>query len=147
MTDTGTLLTALDRGGYHLTQPRRAMAEMVAGQAGRFSAEELVRQAQRDRRPVGRATVFRSLEIFESLGLVERVHMARGEHAYVACDPARHHHHVVCERCGRSTDVGDIGIGPIASAITERTGFVVDAHRIEFFGLCPDCRAVAAGSD
>ena len=141
MGDPDALTQALDRAGYHSTAPRRAMAEMVAGRTGRFTAEDLLSEARRNRRGVGRATIFRSLEIFESLGLVEQVHLPNGEHAYVAC-ALSHHHHVVCRRCGRSQEVGDLGITPIARELVEqRTGFLVDTHRIEFFGLCPDCRA------
>ena len=83
--------------------------------------------------------MFRSLEIFEAVGLVERVHLPNGEHSYVACEPA-HHHHLICDRCGRSTEIGDLAFEPIAADIEKRTGFLVDSHRIEFFGLCPDCR-------
>jgi len=141
MTDADTLTAALDRAGYHSTAPRRAMAEMVAAREGRFTAEDLLVEARRARRGVGRATIFRSLEIFESLGLVEQVHLPSGEHAYVACERP-HHHHVVCKECGRSQEVGDLGITPIARELVEqRTGYLVDSHRIEFFGLCPDCRA------
>ncbi len=140
MSDSSDLLQALDRAGFHLTEPRRTVAGLIAGRPGRFSAVDLVREARQAHRSVGRATVFRSLEIFERLGLVESVHLPSGEHAYVTCEPA-HHHHLVCERCGRSIDVGDVGIAPIARAIEKRTGFEVDSHRIEFFGLCPDCRA------
>lgn len=143
MSDPDVLTEALDRAGYHLTAPRRAVAEMVAARPGRFSAQDLVVEAGRGRRGVGRATVFRSLEIFEELGLVERVHLRNGEHAYVACEPA-HHHHVVCERCGRSDEVGDLGIKAIARDIERRTGYLIDSHRIELFGLCPACRGGTA---
>ncbi len=141
MSDAAALLDTLDRAGYHMTDPRRRMAEMVAARTGRFTAEDLVREAREERSGIGRATVFRSLEIFEALGLVERVHLARGEHAYVTCEPARHHHHLVCERCGRSTEIRDVEIGPIVRSIEAGTGYVVDSHRIEFFGVCPDCQA------
>ena len=143
MSDSAGLLRALDGAGFHLTAARRAVAEMVAERAGRFSADDLVQEARRTRRGVGRATVFRSLALFEELGLVESMHLPTGEHAYVACEPA-HHHHLVCERCGRSIEVGDMGIAPIARALEEQTGFLVDSHRIEFFGLCPVCRATQA---
>ena len=145
MNDPDTLTQALDRAGYHATAPRRAMAEMVAARTGRFTAEDLLLEARRSRRGVGRATIFRSLEIFETLGLVEQVHLPNGDHAYVAC-AGSHHHHVVCQQCGRSREVGDLGITSIARELVEqRTGFLVDTHRIEFFGLCPDCRAATPG--
>ncbi len=144
MSDPAAILQALHRGGYHVTAPRRAMAQLIAERQGWFSAEDLVRAGQREHRHVGRATVFRSLEIFEALGVVERVHLARGEHAYVVCDAARHHHHVVCTRCGRSMDVGDIDIEPITRSIEARTAFLVESHRIEFSGLCPECQGETA---
>lgn len=146
MSNADTVTEALDRAGYHLTAPRRAVAEMVTGRSGHFTAHDLLTEARRAHRGVGRATVFRSLEIFEALGIVEQVHLPNGEHAYVACERT-HHHHVVCEGCGRSQEVGDLGIAPIARELAEqRTGFRIDSHRIEFFGLCPDCRAAAWAS-
>jgi Fur family ferric uptake transcriptional regulator len=86
--------------------------------------------------------VFRALELFEELGLVERIHLPTGEHAYVVCEIA-HHHHVICDRCGRSSEVGDLGMETIADLVSARTGYSVDAHRVELYGLCPECRRVA----
>src|SRR4029077_16245619 len=92
---------------------------------------------------VGGAPVFRALELFEELGLVERLDLPNGEHAYVVCEPA-HHHHVICQHCGRATDVGDGGMDAVLGDIEARTGYLLDSHRVELFGLCPDCRAVEA---
>jgi len=113
---------------------------MVAERDSHFTAPELVLEAKRRRLGVGRATVFRALEVFEELGLVERLDLPSGEHAYVVCEPA-HHHHVVCQRCGRGTDVEDCGIEDVARQIEAHTGYLVDSHRVELFGLCPECRA------
>ena len=76
--------------------------------------------------------------------LVERVDLPSGEHAYVACEPDAHHHHVVCSVCGRSTEVGELGLGPILGRIESSTGFAIDSHRLEVFGICPDCQAARA---
>ncbi|TMG24073.1 MAG: transcriptional repressor [Chloroflexi bacterium] len=140
MVDTKPWTAALDRAGYSITEPRRAVAEMVAERDSHFTAPELVLEAKRRRLGVGRATVFRALEVFEELGLVERLDLPSGEHAYVVCEPA-HHHHVVCQRCGRGTDVEDCGIEDVARQIEAQTGYLVDSHRVELFGLCPECRA------
>jgi len=137
--DSEALVDALDRGGYHITAPRRLVAGLVADRSGHFTALDLVRQAREQRLAVGRATVFRALEVFEKLDLVERLDLPNGEHAYVACGPA-HHHHVVCRRCGRGVEVDDLGISAVARAIETTTGYLVETHRVELFGLCPDCR-------
>ncbi len=126
-----------------MTAPRRAVAEMLADREEHFTALELVGEAKRRRLEVGRATVFRALEIFEELGLVERIDLPNGTHAYVVCQPS-HHHHVVCTNCGRTAEVGDLGLDAIAEEVRSQTGFVLDSHRIELYGLCADCRERAA---
>jgi Fe2+ or Zn2+ uptake regulation protein len=146
MPDTTPWTTALDEAGYFVTEPRRAVAQMVAERDGHFTANELVGEAKRSRLGVGRATVFRALELFEQLGLVERLDLPNGEHAYVVCQRA-HHHHVICTRCGRSAEVGDLGVQSIAAEVESETGFSLDSHRIELFGLCPTCRQSAAARD
>jgi Fe2+ or Zn2+ uptake regulation protein len=143
MPDTTPWITALDEAGYFVTEPRRVVAQMAAERDGHFTANELVGEAQRARLGVGRATVFRALELFEQLGLVERLDLPNGEHAYVVCQPA-HHHHVICTACGRSAEVGDLGIGSLAAEVESETGFTLDSHRIELYGLCSACRTAGA---
>jgi Fur family ferric uptake transcriptional regulator len=140
MVDASTFLDALDRSDYRLTEPRRAVAQLVADQTGYFSAADLLREARTTRVRVGRATIFRTLDILVDIDRVERIDLPSGEHAYVACDPA-HHHHVICSRCGRSLDIDDAGLRKVVGQIARRTGFRIDDHRLELFGLCPDCQA------
>jgi Fur family transcriptional regulator, ferric uptake regulator len=134
------LVDALEGAGYRRTEPRRALADAIAAQDGHFTAAELVREARRRHPGIGRATIFRALDVFASLRLVERVDLPAGDHAYVACEPA-HHHHAICTACGRSLDVGDQGLGEVLAEIGSRSGFAVTAHRLEVFGVCADCRA------
>lgn len=139
MADPSAIVDALDQAGVRLTEPRRALAELVARREGHFSAADLVADARRRRLGVGRATIFRALELFSEMGVVERLDLPSGEHAYIPCEPA-HHHHVVCSRCGRGVDVEDCGMGAVAREISRRTGYQIDEHRLELYGLCPDCR-------
>jgi Fur family ferric uptake transcriptional regulator len=60
----------------------------------------------------------------------------------VWCDPA-HHHHVVCSGCGRTSEIDDAGLRVFVDEVAARTGFSIDTHRVELFGLCPACRADA----
>jgi len=140
MVDLVPLLAALERSDYRMTEPRRTVAALVADQTGHFAAADLVEAATARDLDVGRATIFRTLDVMLELGLVERLDLPSGEHAYVACEPS-HHHHVVCSACGRSEDIDDGGLRPIVRDIARRTGYRVDAHRLELFGLCPDCQA------
>lgn len=140
MVDAATIVEGLEDAGYRLTAPRRALAQLIASRRGHFTAEDLLGESRRRRLGVTRATVFRSLDVLSELGLVERLDLPTGEHAFVACEPA-HHHHIVCSRCGRSTEVADNGLEAVAAAIERQSGYRVDTHRLELFGLCPACRS------
>ena len=140
MVDATAIVGALDEAGYRLTAPRRALAKLIAGRSGHFTADELLADSRHGRLGLGRATVFRSLDLLADLGAIERLDLPTGEHAFVACEP-RHHHHVVCSSCGRSTPVADAGLEQLAASLGASTGYRVETHRLELFGLCPDCQA------
>jgi Fe2+ or Zn2+ uptake regulation protein len=143
-----TIMTALDAGGYRVTTPRRRIAQLIAEMRGRFTAEQLLSASRRHRYGIGRATVFRSLEVFSALNLVERVDLPSGEHAYLACEPA-HHHHVVCSRCGQAQGVPEGELGELTAALREvsrRTRYQIDSHRLELYGICPSCQAAASSA-
>ena len=135
-------LAALDRAGYRLTGPRRAVAELIAARNGHFTAADLVGDAVVRRLDIGRATIFRTLDVLESVNAIERIDLPSGNHAYIACEPAAHHHHVVCARCGRAADVDDAGLAGVVSRIAAESGYQIDDHRLELFGLCPACQTV-----
>lgn len=142
MVEAAAIVGAFEEAGYRLTAPRRALAGLIAARASHFTAEELLGESRRRRLGVTRATIFRSLDVLADLGVVERLDLPTGDHAFVACEPA-HHHHVVCSSCGRSTEVADHGIEQIAAGIGRETGYRIDSHRLELFGLCPACRTVS----
>jgi Fur family transcriptional regulator, ferric uptake regulator len=145
MGDPTPFVDALDRAGYRLTEPRRSLAGLIADQDGHFTTAELVAAAHARHLAVGRATIFRTLEVFEELGAIERLDLPSGEHAYVGCEPV-HHHHVMCSRCGRTSEIDDAGLRSVMREVTRQTGFRVDGHRLELVGLCPACLAGAAGA-
>jgi Fe2+ or Zn2+ uptake regulation protein len=137
MTDQEDLVQDLDTAGYRLTAPRRRVAGLIAEHEGPFTAAELI-DAARDRRlDIGRATIFRALDLFTTPRVVERVVLPSGGHAYVGCEPLHHHH--VCTTCGRTTKLEDCGMRDVAREVARRSGYRVDTHRLELFGTCPDC--------
>ena len=126
------------------TAPRRAVLQLVTARGdGHFTAADLAADARRQGVRIGRATVFRTLDLFLAGGIIERVDLPDGEHAYVACRPS-HHHHLICTRCGRSTDVDDGDLRAVTGAVERATGYAIEGHRLELYGRCPACQA--AGS-
>jgi Fur family ferric uptake transcriptional regulator len=140
--DASALLGTLDRAGVRVTGPRRRVAALIAAHDGPFTAADLVAEARTDGERLGRATVFRAIDLFSELGLLERVDLPGGDHAYVACRPA-HHHHLICTRCGRTSDVEDLGIADTLRQVADRSGYRIDDHRLELYGTCPICLRAA----
>lgn len=138
MVDAAPLLAAMERAGVRMTEPRRDVAALIADQPGHFAAADLVASARERGLRIGRATVFRTLDLFAGLGLVTRLDLPTGDHAYVACEPV-HHHHVVCTVCGRAEDIADTGLRRVVADVARRTGYRIEEHRLELFGTCPSC--------
>jgi Fur family ferric uptake transcriptional regulator len=140
MTVANPIVDALDQAGYRLTGPRRVVADLIAEHNGHFTASDLEAAARSRRLGISRATLFRALDLLTELHVVERLDLPTGEHAYVPCAPA-HHHHVICSRCGRTTRVEDCGLAGVVAEVARRSGYEIETHRLELFGLCRHCQA------
>jgi Fur family ferric uptake transcriptional regulator len=125
------------------TRPRRLIAERLvelAQSGGDFSMDDLWQDLrQRDPR-LGRATVYRSVEMLVNAGLLDRVEFADGTHRYRVCGGDEHHHHLTCVSCRRVVDV-DVCISPEQFAqLSALTDFSIEGHSITLFGHCSSCR-------
>jgi Fur family transcriptional regulator, ferric uptake regulator len=139
MDDPNAIVQALDAAGYRLTGPRRVVADLITRHDGHFTASELESVANGRGLRLSRATLFRALDLLTELGALERIELPDGDHAYVPCVRS-HHHHVVCARCGRTTEVEGCGVPEAVAEIARRTGYRIDMHRLELFGLCGPCQ-------
>jgi Fe2+ or Zn2+ uptake regulation protein len=144
-TQADRIIRALEAAGYQATPNRRLVAQLVASTDGHFTAADLLERGRRERVTIGRATVFRALELLTTLRVVERLDLPSGSHAYVVCDPDQHHHHLICSSCGRSEDVADGELAGLIERIGRRSGYQIEAHRLELFGMCPRCVGAEAG--
>ena len=139
--DATPIVRSLERAGHRVTGPRRIVAALIASRHGPFTAADLEAAARERHLGIGRATVFRTLDALLETRAIERIDLPNGGHAYLACATA-HHHHLVCSRCGRATDIDDAGLRRVVRDVARRTGFRVDEHRLELFGSCPACQAI-----
>ncbi len=87
---------------------------------------------------IGQATVYRTIKALQDLGYLKRVHDQGGEHRFVASKPG-HSHMLVCRSCLKAVECGDCDLSVLEKLIAIKTGFAVDGHHLEFFGLCPEC--------
>ena len=89
-------------------------------------------------RGIGQATVYRTIKALQDLGYLRWVHDQSGEHRFVASTPG-HSHMLVCRCCSRAVECGDCDLSVLEKLIAAQTGFTIEGHHLEFFGLCPEC--------
>ena len=132
--------------GYRAGGGRAAVIESLAERDGCVTARELAASLSGGARPVGMATVYRSLGALEEAGLVHAVDLGGGERHYeLVHDDGTHHHHVVCERCGRTVAFHDHELERAIERIGERLDTQISAHDVVLRWSCRDCSAVAGG--
>lgn len=137
------ILERIQEHGLRVTRPRRLIVRSVLSQTGPFSAEELWSQLQSDGHAAGRATVFRTLDLLVDLGVLDRVHDPSGLHRYVLAGTG-HRHHVVCSRCGAVADFNGCNVEELITAAVSQTGFQINGHWLELFGICATCQQASA---
>lgn len=129
---------ALRRSGLRVTRRRLEVLHALEGRPDFVTAQALHHELRaRGARP-GLATVYRALTGLADAGVVDTVERS-GERSFRLCGP-RHHHHLVCEACGRVEEVTSAEIESWVRRIARRTKFRVTAHSAEIFGVCAACR-------
>jgi len=113
----------------------------AALQMGRFTAAEIVDELRG--RGIGRATVFRTLDLLAQLGVLEQLH-SDSRHAYTVCSP-RHHHHLICSECSKVVEVTAPSVERAVRALAEKEGYQLEGHLLEIIGLCTECQAARRG--
>jgi len=133
-------LERLAGAGYKRGGARTAVVETLAGHSCAVTALELEEELrQRDVR-VGRASVYRALEVLEELSLVQRFEAARGTASYERIDPSgHHHHHAICRRCGRMEPFEDRDLEQAIGQVAKEVPFEVAEHDVVLRGLCDRC--------
>jgi len=129
----------IERHGIRLTPQRTAIVDALSGFPGIFSVGDLQRHLAKSNPDLGRATLFRAIDLFVRLGVLEKVHREAGEDGYTV-GVTGHHHHLICRICG---DIRHIDFCPIQKDIDDlvlQEGFSDSVHRFEIEGVCAICR-------
>jgi len=135
---------AFDQQGQRWTRQKEQISSRLAELSDvgvDFSVEELWQDLRQVNRRMGRATVFRAVEMLVSLGLLNRIDFADGSHKYRACGES-HHHHLTCVQCHRVVDIDICLPAEQISLIGTQTDFIIEGHSLTLFGRCPDCRNI-----
>lgn len=129
----------LRSAGYRLTPQRLFILEAVYHLGGHVRAEQVLEYVQKRYPYMDLSTVYRTLELLASLGLIRRF-SALGrpnEYEVAAVEP---HHHLVCSECGKVETVPAELLSDTLEQVAKQYGFVLETTHMAFSGLCPNCR-------
>ena len=143
MTDwTETTLAALAASGYRSGGARRTVVELLGRQDCCLTAQEIFDQLRAEGRRVGIASVYRVLDLLGEKRLVQRIDVGAGTARYEPVLPSGdHHHHLVCDDCGKVEAFADDELEAVIHKLERRTGYSVSGHDVVLHGACRDCAA------
>jgi Fur family ferric uptake transcriptional regulator len=134
-----TLAQRLSDAGYKLTEPRIGVLDAAVAHHGSFTAADIERWlVDRDRSP-GAASIFRTLKLLAEIGFLQRIHGVEECHRYTLSNG--HAHRIVCTACGDLVEFEDCALTTLAAQLEHDTGYRINTHLLEFFGVCPHCRS------
>lgn len=129
------------QAGYSVTRARLAVFGALVGQEP-LSMPELVGRV----REVDRASVYRAIDLFERLGIVQRLSSGWKYKLELTDKFTEHHHHLTCTNCGRTVPLSEHEFERFIDQTARLHGFTPTAHQIEIQGLCESCQRARESS-
>jgi Fur family ferric uptake transcriptional regulator len=128
--------------GLPITQQREAVAQVVFSSTGHLSVEEIEQRLRQGEERIGKATIYRTLDLLVKSKLVEEHDFGEGFKRYehrLSRQPV--HEHLICIECGTVLEFRSDEVARIEQRVLSDHGFEPTRHRLEIYGLCRDCRS------
>eukprot|EP00792_Barthelona_sp_PAP020_P001924 TRINITY_DN130_c0_g1_i2.p1 TRINITY_DN130_c0_g1~~TRINITY_DN130_c0_g1_i2.p1 ORF type:complete len:159 (-),score=28.57 TRINITY_DN130_c0_g1_i2:38-514(-) len=130
----------VSRKGFKNTVQKDAVLKILYFSKEHLSAEEIAKKVQDEfDLDIGIATVYRSLNFFEDMNIVESLNIGDGTRRYEFKFNKEHHDHLICTSCGKIIEFSDDFIELTQIKIAEKNGYVLKEHEMIIYGLCEDC--------
>lgn len=127
-----------------LTPQRKLVLQIFLENKDRHLSAEEVYQFSRDKNEeIGMATIYRTLELLEGLGLLRKMNFGDGRSRYELTPrdvSEHHHHHLLCLSCNRIFEVEEDLLHQLEKIIEEKHQFSITNHNLHFFGYCRNCQ-------
>lgn len=133
------VIARLKENNCKLTPQRLAVAAVLAASEDHPSVEKIHEQLKDDFPTMSLATVYRNVMLIKSLGEALELAFPDGSNRYDGNKPYPHPH-AVCIHCKTIIDLDPAGLDDLTRAVAAATGFEITTHRLDFFGVCSDCR-------
>ena len=133
------MVNMLREHNHKLTAQRLALIKILSQSEGHPSVEAIYRELQRNSLSISEATVYRNILLIKSLGEVLELEFA-GESAHYDGRKPHPHPHIMCVMCRKIIDPDLDTLIEMTKEITEESGFEILTYRLDFSGICPECR-------
>ncbi len=121
------------------TKQRALILEIILQGQGHLDADEVYRRARKKESHLSLSTVYRSLQMFKKLGLIEELHFDENHHHYEVKPPAEHHH-LVCLSCGRVVEFDYPLSRYVKRKVDQARDFDIVEAEVRMSGYCPQCQ-------
>ena len=138
--DLPVLAERLRQKSRKVTGPRQAILNILREHTHPLAIKEIF--SALPERDCDLATVYRSMHLLEGMGMVKRFDFGDGISRFelLLDGDDGHHHHLVCLRCSGVVEIEHCAMAELDDRIAVSSGFKAVIHKLEFFGICPDCQ-------
>lgn len=135
------------RRGVRWTSQRQVIAETFLGAGGHMTVEELHRRVREIDPSVSAATVYRTINMLEKIGMAHRRDFGGASASFESALDRDHHDHLVCTVCGTITEFHHDRIEALQDEVATSHGFRLSHHHLELYGVCATCAAAQGAGD
>lgn len=145
MNESDYLIKTLSDNGYKTTTQRSLVYDILTENKDQHLSTEEVYDLIKNKNPkMGIATIYRTLQLFEEIGLVYKHNFDDGCSRYEILSPnsneVHQHHHLLCKKCGKIIEVKEDLMNSLEEIIEKQYNFEILNHVVKFTGICNQCR-------
>lgn len=132
-------LNTLKESGVRITPQRHAILEYLISSKSHPTADEIYKSLASEFPNMSVATVYNNLRVFLGVKLIKE--LTYGDVSSRFDFVTHDHYHIICDECGKIVDFHHPGLEEVEYLASHVTGFEVNSHRLEVYGVCPTCAA------
>lgn len=138
---------AFKKSGLKNTKQRKAILDILSSSQQPMAAEDVYLELRQNQIDVNLSTVYRSLETMSGKNIVRKVSVAGDNRMLYELSEHSHQHYLVCVNCKKIEPVGHCPLDAYEKAIAKETSYTIMGHRLDVYGLCPQCQAAAKNKE
>ena len=133
------MLSRLKSQDFRITPQRLLVIRILAESEGHPTVEQIYEEVRAEFPTTSLATVYKTISLLKEVNEILELGFPDGSNRYDGNKPFPHPH-VICTKCKKITDPDLINLDDLSEKMSRKTGYRIFSHRLDFFGLCPDCQ-------